>query len=258
MHIDWSEVDPDKVDFSCPFCHGTEKLEFEDWKERFLTSKVVRKWVDEKYKEYRADCLLDNTEPLEFYDWLPEFYEDAGVEDDDSLRCEECESGYIYPVMNYVYRVYVNVSDETKKIAIDCGLFLFEWEDGETYMSLTGGGMDLSPNILLAYLRLTDHIPIEWAMEFRQDYRANLTKEQHREIAAACRKSAENAIYTLQEKLNAINLFIDHPDILKQRLKERNDAFNASLETLSEINDPAIRTVGALAALSRACGDVTA
>ncbi len=269
ISIDWGSDIMCEVNTTCPYCNGEQYIDFELWKEKVIGRKGKEEFADERkqldadYKEYRAECRIDNTDPLTFEEWLEEVFweemtqEDMHSEHQESARCHECEEGFVYPMMNYAYPVNCDFTEENRRIALDCGLFLFEMPDsGDVYMSLMGGGMDLSPNILLAYLRLKGCIPLDWAMEFRQDYRANITEEQHQEIAAACRETVRNQLYHIQNKLASLNLFIDNPEECKRKLEERSRAFDDRLEALSSVDEPLIRGLGAVAAFAQAVGDV--
>lgn len=256
-YIDWS-VYRENIDHSCPYCGGSERVKYELWLEETLQDKSDKTKLNKLYKEYRNNCIADNIEPEDFYTWLEEAYENEELDDIGESKCQECENGYIYPMYNYAYPIRADITDENRRIALDCGLFLFEDPDGsDTYMSLMGCGMDLSPNILLAYLRLTDNIPYDWALEFRQNYRANLSKSEHIEIAIACRETINREFRTVEQKLKALDLFIDNPELLKQRLKERDDSFNSALECARGIDDHILKGLVGMMAFSKASGDVT-
>ncbi|MDW7728350.1 MAG: hypothetical protein SCH70_14830, partial [Candidatus Methanoperedens sp.] len=256
-YFDWYTYQED-IDFSCPYCGGSERIKSELWLKDILQDKSGKTQLNTLYKKYLNECIADNTEPEDFHTWLEEAYENEELNDIGDSACQKCENGYIYPMYNYAYPVRADVTDENRRIAYDCGLFLFEDpEDGDAYMSLMGCGMDLSPNILLAYLKLTDDIPYDWALEFRQDYRANLSESDHIKIAIACRETINYEFQTVERKLKALDLFIDNPELLKQRLKEREASFNRALECASGIDDPIIRGLAGMMAFSKASGDVT-
>jgi len=197
--IYWSEFKKENdycgestIDFNCPYCDGTGR---KSWDE-----------LDEDEKEE-----------------VIEVYEENGIENsyrynrkDFDFYCEECDEGKINPSMNYAYPLeHTDLTNENKKIALDCGLFLFEDDEG-TWMSLVGGGMDYSPNILLAYRLLEGEIPAEWAVEWRQDYRAYLSEKNHRLNAEACKESLKG-IADMTQKLKEIELYLADSDNKKRR-----------------------------------------
>jgi len=158
IDVDWErEFEQHEIDDYCPFCEGTS--------------------IKDHYK-------LDKDEAKKLEDFRNDYDE---LEKRDAY-CDECESGYIRPMMNYKYPISLysmELSDARRK-ACELGLFLYEDEEEQAWIALMGGGMDLSPSILLTYLEIEKSIPLEWATEFQQDYRANISEENHKRIAKAC------------------------------------------------------------------------
>lgn len=140
-------------------------------------------------------------------DWYLDFTCPFCNEEEES--CEKCIDGYIEPMMNYACRIDCDLTIKNRRIAAKHGLFLFEHPDEKhTYMSLMGGGMDLTPKILQTYLEITRFIPIEWAKEFQDNYWLS-SKESQIEVAKACANTIQNTIENSEDKLQRIKMFID-------------------------------------------------
>ena len=244
-HIDWSEENArEDIDFTCPFCEGSSQ---KDWNE---LNEDERKETREKYNiEARGNQTPDEQD-------LRTFYEE--MENEEKPACGECEDGYLNPIYNYKYPIHVPGDlKEARKTAANCGLFLFEDANGDNWISLMGCGMDLSPNILKCYLEVSGRIPAHAAIDFRQDYRAYLSANDHQKIAEACLETLQSEQPNLQSKIKAIRFFIEKPDELKKRQEEQAKAFNDSLKNAGDQKDPLIRALIGMNALSKATREIT-
>jgi len=139
----------------------------------------------------------------------------------DNDECEHCNNGRITTMHNCVYPLeYAKLSDDNKKIAISCGLFMFEDELGDRWMSLIGNGEDFSPYILKAYRLLESYIPPEWGVEWRKNYHSSLSEKDHILNAKACRVSLKDEISNAQRKLKSIESYLNEPVVKKMESKE--------------------------------------
>jgi len=230
----WDELD---IEFDCPYCDGTGRKEWNELDED------EKKEVMEVYEEEKQGYEDVKT----FY-----YYECESFD----FYCVECDRGSVRPMMNYAYPMeYTDVDNESKKIALECGLSLFEYE-GKVWMALVGGGMDYSPNILKAYRSLEEEIPAEWAVEWQQDWKANLSEEDHRLNAEACKRSLEG-VADAEQKLKAIELYLADPEYVKQEKQKQMENFNKTLDELSEIDNKIIKGAVAISSLFKANEDVT-
>ena len=254
IDIDWSDWEGEQleeIDFSCPSCEG----EYEGRK----TFKQLDNEEQEEIKEvYLKECETKQSEVYQKWDLkddLKDYYNDNYEGFD--FWCDDCTDGRIEPMMNYAYPVNCELNNENAKKALDCGLFLFQHpKDNEIYMSLTGGGMDLSQNILLAYLETTGYIPFEWATDFRQDYRSTISKKDHKRVAKACLLRLQIEKRVIKEKIKAVNLFLKKPKQLKEAQEKRMKQFNDDLGNASKVKDKNIRALVGISALSKATGDI--
>ena len=82
--------------------------------------------------------------------------------------CEECghSEDSANPMMNYAYPLEITPKDELiLEVLENTNLTVMEnTETGEYFLVLTGGGMDLSQDIALAYIILEKWIPYELAI----------------------------------------------------------------------------------------------
>jgi hypothetical protein len=241
-------------------CNDYKKWKDLDAYERDAIIKIHRKYgingsIEEYYNNNRGefkffsdgilgDYYEGNAEDFKFFDedaedTAEEYYEDH--KSDFEFYCEECDDGWLNPMYSEAYPLgYTDVNDENRRIALDCGLFLFEDDEG-IWMSLMGCGMDLSPNILMAYRLLEGRIPFDYAMLWRQDYHAYISEEDHRLNAEECKRSIENELSGANEKLKAINLFLKDPEYVKEKSKEKMKKFENCLNKASNIDEPLIR-----------------
>ena len=81
--------------------------------------------------------------------------------------CDECgiSEGDCEPMMNYAYPLKTTPSEEDiLKVVKNTCLTVME-KDGEYYLALCGGGMDLSQQIALAYVMIENWMPIDLLTE---------------------------------------------------------------------------------------------
>jgi hypothetical protein len=123
-------------------------------------------------------------------------------------------------------------------------------------MSLTGGGMDCSPSILNTYRRL-EGIPSDWAIEWKQDYHAGLTEEEHRLNAEACKQTLERDIRYTVEKIKAINMFLKDPEYVKKKQEEKMEQFNNCIGKAAKIEDELIRGLTGISCFLKSNKEIT-
>lgn len=214
-HINWEEFHEDII-YTCPFCNGEGRIlkEFDELNEE------DRKKLIQSYCDY-----LNITTLLDVMVWFVDFDRPAletdfkDFYDDDELRCmydlyftkdtcERCTNGNLEPLYNLAYKLeYAEYNNANRKLAAECGLFLFEDDEG-VWMSLMSCEMDLTPRIIMAFRLLDEYIPYEWATEWRQNYRANITHESHNLNAVACMKTLEQVLLHTKLRLKTITEYI--------------------------------------------------
>jgi len=110
----------------------------------------------------------------------------------DNGYCDECEvypderADENYPMMNFAYPLYMgNISDE--KILEVCDetnlTVVYNIEEDSYYLALTGGGMDLSQDIALAYLIATGWIPVSLLTDINIQPMLSVSRENWLKIA---------------------------------------------------------------------------
>lgn len=104
-------------------------------------------------------------------------------------QCCEDDSGYLAPMMNFLYPLDYEgfiTNDKEKgeairiKIASETNCVLVENnKTGEWFLSLTGGGMDLSPSIAYAYYLAQKWLPLDLLQELKAGWCKDSLSSEH-------------------------------------------------------------------------------
>lgn len=105
------------------------------------------------------------------------------------------------PMMNYSYACDVDTDAAIELVHLP--LCIVRFEDGETCLALTGGGMDLSWQICEAYMRLGFIPPTHYARLPMMGGRGS--SEGDKRIIEACRESARGTMNYGQSVLNELD-----------------------------------------------------
>jgi hypothetical protein len=76
------------------------------------------------------------------------------------------ENEYLVPMMNYGYPLDINPKDKDIFEVVcetNCTV-MYDYENDQFYLALTGGGMDLSQDIALAYIIIQKWVPFDLAI----------------------------------------------------------------------------------------------
>ncbi len=102
---------------------------------------------------------------------------------------EEWEHGATYdeiyeiPMMNtlryFPFFVQFTEEDRYKTVGNTTLLYDTDEEEGGWAVGMTGGGMDLSPDLLATFINLEKGVPLELARNINRDYSAYINKETH-------------------------------------------------------------------------------
>lgn len=284
LYFDWGNprlIEEELIDFHCPTCNGTgfKRFDLLDEDEEldvymkvgmeeadiYPTSQYSKKEIKAKIEQgdrvVNDDELKDEILYIIEEDKIEDYYID-NIEEFE-FYCNYCNDGWMEPIYNYIYPVEVDCNDENRIIAAKWGLFLFEMpegmpEEGKTFMSLMGCGMDLSPNIISAYRELSPggHVPLEWATVWRQDYMLD-TLEGHRLNAIACKQTLTDEIQYMTKKLKAIELYLEDPEYVNQEQEKKMAQFEKCLSKIGNIDDPDIRFAKGIQCLNEANQEIT-
>lgn len=116
-------------------------------------------------------------------------YDPDDAEEGDPVPCGEYIGHAEGPMMNYAYAVDRADSDSAARLT-DLPLALVETDDGDWFLALTGGGMDLSWEICAGYVRLGSYPPAHFASNLpRIGSMGNDRAEWYAETVAAARES---------------------------------------------------------------------
>lgn len=130
----------------------------------------------------------------------PEIYDD--VEDVDVEN--ECP-GYLNfegPMMNYWYPVKIDDCEEAARAIAHYPLCVVEFQDGQTGLALTGGGMDLSWEICGAFVALGYLPPLHYCD--LPEMAGMKWNERNERIVKACKESAECASRWAEGKITRL------------------------------------------------------
>lgn len=131
-------------------------------------------------------------------------------------ECGHCEDS-AEPMMNYAYPLDIEPSEEAIIEIVNKTNCTVMEKDGEYFLALCGGGMDLSQDIALAYIIAQRWIPLELALEVSTQDGLSMYGKEFRKIMRGCKES--------------LNKDISHA---KARVKRINDSIKCSLKTSRE------------------------
>lgn len=124
-------------------------------------------------------------------EWSFEDWRFVGREIEQREADEELGVDEYYPMMNYAYPLREKPAEEEIK-EVHCKTNLTVVQDkgsDEYYLALTGGGMDLSQDIAMAYV-LTEHwVPLEVAYEVNTQKDLTQRGEDFKKVMERCRDS---------------------------------------------------------------------
>ncbi len=161
--------------------------------------------------EARFNLECPNTDHHEQYgyQWETEY---NATEDKNGEKCapyEGCpccedDSGNLAPMMNYLYPLdYQGLV--TKEIQIELAqtncILVEEESTGDYYLTLNGGGMDLSPAIAYAYYKAQKWLPLDLLHELSAGWvKDSLSEKKFEELKCVIVEQLENQISKTQEK----------------------------------------------------------
>jgi len=136
--------------------------------------------------------------------------------------CSECDvyEDSAIPIINYLYPLELTDFEESKilKVVKETNCTVLENQDsGEWFLSLCGGGMDLSQDIAMAYIILETWIPQDLLREVNKQPCLNLGKKNYKKLA--------NAI------IKQLKIESDHNKQKRQEWKESLKGFKDSEKT---------------------------
>lgn len=112
-----------------------------------------------------------------------------------------------FPMMLYAYPLYCTPSDEKIKevcMETNCTVVLNN-ETGDCFLALTGGGMDLSQDIALAYLIAEGVVPSALAYNVCTQYAFSVSKEKWYRVMEGCRKALHIDSENYRHQVEKIN-----------------------------------------------------
>lgn len=219
--VDWTDqIFTVQINFSCPFCNGDGTISFQDWLKHEGTWGLGKsRTEDEKRKTGKYACYRRYVTETNRQHYVKEFNKlknsaKQGMTEEDYLKrvyeednlCEECSGeGFIEPMMNYAYPVCCEFNDENRKKAMNRGLFLFEHPtDGQVYMSLMGGGMNLSQSIALAYLDIEGFVPYHLVHDVCVSNPLSISRKDFLVLLKQLKERLTCSVYADRERLKKV------------------------------------------------------
>jgi hypothetical protein len=144
----------------------------------------------------------------EFDDWEIPF----------KLTDEERENEEFQPMMNYLYpledfeRRKTRFSDKELKKALDEAgsvTLIRRNDDGEYYLALSGGGMDLSWDICAAYVNLSYLPPFTFCEELPEYSGEKYNDAKHQNVIFACQRSVSFVEARAKRAQQELQKFVD-------------------------------------------------
>jgi hypothetical protein len=124
-----------------------------------------------------TSCLKSRELSPQDYDFT-EYNETFTSWANDNLSYEEL---YELPMMNaiYYYPSFVTFQEEDRYKTSSTTTLFYDTELDTWAVGLTGGGMDLTPNLLDTFINLGKGVPFNIAEVISKDYTAYIDKERH-------------------------------------------------------------------------------
>ena len=158
----------------------------------------VSEWNWEEWDFVGRDAMY------EFYSENPKEAEKDGheVEDGTVTYLDDAADEHV-PIMLYAYPLYHE--PEKEKIIEVCRrtncTVVMKKDTEEYFLALTGGGMDLSQDIALAYIIAQGWIPTALAYAVSTQPELSVSKKDWLEVAERCKKELELAIDSNKRKI---------------------------------------------------------
>ena len=167
------------------------------------TDYIINNCKDQLY-DYLKEENLANEDTLEKEDWF----------DEDEVY--EYVRSQVKPMMNYFYYVDIGINDLTPDKTFDlifhtnCTLIQMDRDDADDsfYIGLTGGEMDLSQDIALAYFILTGTIPYEFIDQIYLNHPLSVNHINFRIILEKCREVLKNTIDKSTNQIEQIEMHL--------------------------------------------------
>lgn len=158
----------------------------------------VSEWDWEKWEFVGRDAMY------EFYSENPEEAEKDGHEVEGSeVKYLDEVADYQYPVMLYAYPL--DSEPEREKIVEICRrtncTVVMKRDTEEYFLALTGGGMDLSQDIALAYIIAQKWIPTALAYNVCTQPELSISGKKWLDVAERCKKELEFAVSSYNQRI---------------------------------------------------------
>lgn len=160
----------------------------------------VENWQDEKWEMTGREVMysvLSDESTRQHKELKKEYGDDYDVD-------EKADENY--PMMNYAYPLYKRPSDgQILKICEETNCTVVEdTGTGDFFLALTGGGMNLSQDIAMAYIIAGEPIPPALAMSVATQHGLSQYGKEWRKVMRECRKSLLNHAWHYRNRAKQI------------------------------------------------------
>lgn len=205
--VDWQEEFED-WDLTCPVCEGTGRKSWDvldaDEKKEVKEEHLDMKLIDETSSD-------DKPTEEEIEDELKICY-NADREKFD-FHCDCCQEGTLEMYWNTVWDIGYSTFSENavsreKQILIEtktaCHI-VYNTKDGTWNLTLSGCGMDLTPDLCYAFKLIGFHwLPTDWAHNLDRKYTGNLSEKQHEELIKFAIESLKSDCSNIEAKIKQL------------------------------------------------------
>ena len=162
----------------------------------------VNDWSDERWNHVGVNLMYEHY--LEDEDVKKEVEEDYPHMDVEEFAREKADGHF--PMMLYAYPLAIEPSDDAiREVCREtCCTVVEDEESGDYYLALSGGGMDLSQNVALAYMIAEKWIPTALASEVSTQYGLNFSGETYLRVMNGLKESLQKDVNNITYQLSRI------------------------------------------------------
>lgn len=168
-----------------------------------------KNYSEDGESRFNLDC--PNTEHHEKYgrDWETTYEATQDLNGEkcepyEGCQCCEDDSGNLAPMMNFIYPLdYQGLVTKEKQIELaqtNC-ILVQENETDDYFLTLTGGGMDLSPSIAYAFMIAQKWLPLDLINELNPGWcKCQLSEKKFKQLRNIIREQLNSEISRFKEK----------------------------------------------------------
>lgn len=163
----------------------------------------VNDWTEQRWNHVGVDLMYQHY--LENEAFKKEAEEDYAWIELEELARERADENF--PMMLYAYPLAIEPSDDKiKEVCMKtCCTVVEDNDSGDFFLALSGGGMDLSQHIALAYMIAQKWIPTALAIEVSLQEGLNFSGEIYLKIMSGLKDSLEKDVSRITQQIVSID-----------------------------------------------------